>query len=60
MSETSKRELFESVPVPRALSTMAVPTVISQLINLIYNMVDTLYIDEPTVSALLKLDKPRR
>ena len=44
MSETSKRELFESVPVPRALSTMAVPTVISQLINLIYNMVDTLYI----------------
>lgn len=44
MQETSKQTLFESVPVPRALATLAVPTVISQLVNLIYNMVDTLYI----------------
>ncbi len=40
----SKTELFESVPVPRALATMAVPTIISQLINLIYNMVDAFFI----------------
>lgn len=32
------------MPVPRALATMAVPTIISQLINLIYNMVDAFYI----------------
>lgn len=44
MNETSKKELFENVPVSKALATMAVPTVISQLVNLIYNMVDTLYI----------------
>ena len=39
-----KRALFETVPVPRALLTMAVPTIISQLITLIYNMADTFFI----------------
>lgn len=41
---SSKKELFESMPVPRALAKMAVPTIISQLISLIYNMVDTFFI----------------
>ncbi len=39
-----RRELFASVPVPRALLIMAVPTVISQIISLIYNMVDAFFI----------------
>ncbi|MBO4377915.1 MAG: MATE family efflux transporter [Clostridia bacterium] len=39
-----KRTLFAETPVPRALLTMAVPTIISQLINLIYNMVDAFFI----------------
>ena len=40
----SKQELFASVPVGQALFTMAVPTIISQVINLIYNMVDAFFI----------------
>ena len=40
----SKQELFASTPVPKALYTMAIPTIISQLINLIYNMVDAFFI----------------
>jgi multidrug efflux pump len=40
----SKQELFETVPVPKAIAAMAIPTIISQLINLVYNMVDTIYI----------------
>ncbi len=39
-----KKEIFENLPVPKALLVMAVPTVISQLINLIYNMVDAYFI----------------
>jgi len=39
-----KQQLFETVPVPKAITAMAVPTIISQLVNLVYNMVDTLYI----------------
>ena len=37
-------ELFESMPVHRAVRTMAVPTIIGQLIILIYNMADTFFI----------------
>ena len=44
MNKYSKQELFESVPVPKALASMAIPTIISQLINLIYNVVDTFFI----------------
>ena len=44
MKKFSKTELFESVPVPRALASLAIPTIISQLINLIYNMVDAIFI----------------
>ena len=32
------------MPVPRALASLAVPTIISQLINLVYNVVDTFFI----------------
>ena len=43
-TRVSKDELFSSVSVPKALLTMAVPTVISQAINLIYNMVDAFFV----------------
>lgn len=42
--KTSKEELFARIPVREALFTMAVPTIISQVINLIYNMVDAFFI----------------
>ena len=44
MSKESKTELFENVPVVRALFTMAIPTIISQLITMIYNLADTYFI----------------
>lgn len=42
MSEN--RELFERVSVPKALATLAVPTIVSQLITMIYNLSDTYFI----------------
>ena len=42
----NKKEMFETMPVPRALLSMAVPTIISQLITLIYNMVDAFFIGQ--------------
>ena len=45
-STNEKKELFENTPVPRALLKMAVPTIVSQLINLVYNLVDTIYIGQ--------------
>ncbi len=43
-ASVDKEALFARTPVPIALYTMAVPTIISQLINLIYNMVDAFFI----------------
>ena len=40
----SHTELFEQTPVPKAVMTMAVPTIVAQLIILIYNMADTFFI----------------
>ena len=37
-------DIFENMPVAKAVRTMAVPTVISQLIVLIYNIADTFFI----------------
>ena len=52
-NQNDKRELFENTPVPRALASMAVPTIISQLINLVYNMVDAFFIGRTGNSYLM-------
>lgn len=38
------RELFERTPVPKALLQLALPTIASQLITMIYNLSDTFFI----------------
>ena len=43
-ADERKTALFETVPVPKALLTMAVPTILSQLITLICNVADTWFI----------------
>ena len=40
----SNQYLFEEASVPRAVATMAVPTIISMLVVVIYNMADTFFI----------------
>ena len=41
-----KTELFETMPIRRAAMTLVIPTVISQLVMLVYNMADTWYIGQ--------------
>lgn len=41
-----KEQLFTSVPVGRAIISLAVPTVIAQLITVVYNMADTFFIGQ--------------
>ncbi len=43
-TEEKNKILFEEKPVPNALFTLALPTIVGQLIILIYNMADTFYI----------------
>ncbi len=46
MEMTDRRKLFSDAPVSKAVLALAVPTVISQLINVVYNMADTFYIGQ--------------
>lgn len=43
---TDKTLIFEKMPIPAALAKMAIPTIVSQLITLIYNMADTWFIGQ--------------
>lgn len=45
-AETSREDVFKSLPIPSALRIMVVPAVTSQLIVLIYNMADTFYVGQ--------------
>ena len=42
--QNEKTALFETMPVGKALFTMAIPTIASQLITMVYNMADTFFI----------------
>ena len=56
-----KKYLFEQDPVPHALAVMAFPTVVSQLITLIYNLADTWFIgrtNDPYMVAACSLVLP--
>ena len=42
----SNKELFENAPVNKAVVSLVVPTIISQLITVVYNMADTFFIGQ--------------
>lgn len=56
-----KIELFERMPVGKAIAVLAVPTVISQLITTIYNLADTFFVgqlNDPDQVAAIALALP--
>lgn len=61
MEEKSERYLFESMPVPKAVAKLAVPTIISQVVTMIYNLADTFFIGQigaPAMVAAVSLVSP--
>lgn len=63
MADTKQKEkdIFENMPVRKAVLTLAVPTVISQLIVLIYNLADTWFIgqtEDPLQVAAVTVSYP--
>lgn len=44
MVSSKNRDLFENMPVAEAVRTMAVPSIIGQVIVLVYNMADTFFV----------------
>lgn len=53
--------IFEQAPIPQAVFTMAIPTIITQLINVIYNFADAWYVGRtgsPAMVAALSVSLP--
>ena len=45
MAQTATRtELFETMPLPRAIATLAIPTILSSLVMVLYNLADTWFV----------------
>ena len=53
MNAAKQRELFEHSSVTNAILRMAIPTVIGQIILVIYNMADTFYIGQTGNDAMI-------
>ncbi len=61
MEDVRKTQLFENTPVPKAVITLAVPTVISSLVMVIYNLADTYFVgilNDPVQNAAVTLAAP--
>lgn len=44
MTNDEKIELFEKKPIPKAIATLAIPTILSSLVMVIYNLADTYFV----------------
>lgn len=61
MKENAKTELFETMSVPKAVMKMSIPTVISSLVMVIYNLADTFFVgmlNDPVQNAAVTLAAP--
>ena len=61
MEDNKKTELFERVPVPDAVMRLAVPTILSSLVMVLYNLADTYFVgmlDNPVENAAVALAAP--
>ena len=61
MSVNERRDLFETMPVPRAVATRSIPAVITSLITVVYNLADTYFVsmlNDPIQNAAVTLAFP--
>lgn len=61
MEDTKKLRLFETMPIPKAVANLAIPTVISSLVMVIYNLADTYFVgmlNDPIQNAAVTLAAP--
>lgn len=57
----SKTELFETMPIPRAVAQLSVPVVISSMVTVLYNLADTFFVgmlNDPIQNAAVTLVYP--
>ena len=52
-TQQKEREIFETMPIGKAFFTLALPTILSQLIVVVYNLADTFYVGQTGNSYMI-------
>ena len=63
MEQNQNTALFEEIPIPSAVAKLAIPTILSSLVMVIYNMADTYFVgmvNDPVQNAAVALAAPIR
>ena len=61
MADDQKILLFEKMPIPKAVMQLSIPTVVSSLVMVIYNLADTYFVgmlNDPVQNAAVTLAAP--
>ncbi|MCI5649145.1 MAG: MATE family efflux transporter [Fusicatenibacter sp.] len=61
MEDQQKIHLFEQTPIPKAVANLAIPTVMSSLVMVLYNLADTYFVgmcNDPIQNAAVTLAAP--
>ncbi len=61
MQDEKRKVLFESMPIPKAVADLAVPTILSSLVMVIYSLADTYFVGmvgDPVQNAAVTLAAP--
>ena len=61
MEKIGNTQLFEESPIPKAVMTLAIPTILSSLVMVIYNLADTYFVgmlNDPIQNAAVTLAAP--
>lgn len=61
MDDKNKQALFETMPIPQAAAKLIVPTVISSMVMILYNLADTYFVgclNDPIQNSAVTLAAP--
>ncbi len=61
MEDQTKIRLFEQTPIPKAVAQLSIPTIVSSLVMVIYNLADTYFVgmlNDPVQNAAVTLAAP--
>lgn len=61
MEDIKKTELFERTPIPKAFLTLTIPTIMSSLVMIFYNLADTFFVgmlNDPIQNSAVTLAAP--
>ena len=61
MEQNAKTALFEDYPIPKAVASLTIPTILSSLVMVIYNIADTYFVgllNDPIQNAAVTLAAP--